>query len=109
MVSLFVNSFSVFLNSNVKVTRGEGKHTVEGFEKNSVEEVLSCRADTQENGRALQRAQQLYETGDVLVFASSVEGVKPADGAELNMDDGRTLYGSVDEVIGIDDSLLISL
>ncbi len=103
------SAFSAFDNASVIVTCTEGERTAMGFEKAATETVLEGRADVQESGRALSRAQELYETGDVLVFANEVEEVRPGDSIELEMDDGRTLKGAVAEVIALDDSLLISL
>ncbi len=103
------SAFDAFNNCTLTVTRPEGKRTAKGFEQTSTETVLEQRADAQESGRALQRAQQLYETGDALVFANEVSDVRPGDQVTLDMDDGRTLSGSVEEVIGIDDSILVSL
>lgn len=103
------SAFDAFDNASITVTRTEGERTAQGFEENGTTIVLECRCDAQESGRALQRAQQLYETGDVLVFANDVEQVRPGDSVELEMDDGRTLNGSVEEVMPIDSSILISL
>jgi len=101
---------SYFSNCEITATREEGNRTAAGFETTSTEEILTCRGDAQESGRSLERAQQVYETGDVLLFAeASVTDVKPGDSVELDMDDGRTLNGSVEEILNIDDSLLISL
>lgn len=97
-----------FNNADLEVTRTEGERTAEGFEEDSTSTVLEQRADAQESGRALERAQQLHETGDVLVFTDEVEKVRPGDQVRLEMDGGRTLTGSVDEVSAIDSSILIS-
>ncbi|MCS3827439.1 hypothetical protein GGP85_002909 [Salinibacter ruber] len=103
-------TFQGFNNCALTVTRAEGERTAAGFEQTSTQAILQQGADAQESGRALERAQQLYETGDVLVFAGEgVEDVRPGDSAELDMDDGRTLNGSVEEVISLDNSLLLTL
>ncbi len=103
------SAFDAFDNCTLTVIRPEGKRTAKGFEQTSTKTIVQQGADAQESGRALQRAQQLYETGDVLVFTNEVEEVRPGDSIELDMDDGRTLQGAVAEVIALDDSLLITL
>lgn len=102
-------TFRGFNNCSITVTRAEGERTAAGFEETSTRVILQQGADVQESGRALSRAQELYETGDVLVFAGGVEEVRPGDQVTLEMDDGRALDGSVEEVIHLDDSLLIAL
>jgi len=102
----YVNAFS---NAKLLVKRAVGNRTAAGFEEVGMTTVLDCRADVQESGRALQRAQQLYETGDAVVFTENVEEVCPGDQVTLEMDDGRTLEGSVEETRNLDRSLLIAL
>jgi hypothetical protein len=103
-------TFAAFNNGTLTVSRPQGQRTAKGFERAGTETVLSCRADAQESGRSLERAQQLYETGDMLAFCSKgVAEVEPGDSITLDMDDGRTIEGSVEEVMPIDSSLLLSL
>lgn len=102
--------FKYFANASLSVSRPAGERTPRGYERTGADTILQCRADAQESGRSLERAQQLYETGDVLVFCQKdVVRVEPGDRATLDMDDGRQLDGSVEEVMPIDRSLLISL
>lgn len=77
------SAFDAFHNASITVTRTEGKHTAQGFEESGTTTVLDCRCGARESGRAFQRAQQLYETGDVLVFANQVEDIRPGDSAKL--------------------------
>jgi len=101
---------SFFSNSTATVERPEGTRSAKGYEKTGSKEILSCRGDAQEGGRSLERLQQLHETGDLVFFAEqSVTDVEAGDGITLEMDDGRTIEGSVEEVSGLDNSLLISL
>jgi len=98
-----------FSNATITITRSQGNRTAAGFEQTGTKEILQSRGDAQESGRSLARAQQLFETGDVLFFAEkSVADVDPGDSVEIQHDD-RTLTGSVDEVIPLDNKLLISL
>lgn len=102
--------FNYFANASLSVSRPAGERTPRGYEQTGADQVLQCRADAQESGRSLERAQQLYETGDVLVFCQKdVVRVDPGDIAQIDMDDGRQLDGSVEEVMPLDRSLLISL
>jgi len=99
-----------FSNATITVTRPQGERTAAGFEQTGTETILQSRGDAQESGRSLQRAHQLYETGDLLFFATNGVGkVETGDEAEIQHDDGRTLTGSVDEVERLDNKLLISL
>ena len=90
--------------------RQSGEHTARGFEAGPRQELLRCRADVQRSGRALERAQSLFESGDALVFCErAVAGLEPGDEVEVQMDSGQELAGSIAEVIPLDDSLLLSL
>lgn len=102
--------FDFFNNAKATVTRPKGERTAAGFERSGTQTVLETRGDFQESGRSLERAQQVYETGDGLFLADcGVSDVEPGDEVTINHDDGRTLEGSVEDVIAIDNSLLISL
>lgn len=97
-------------NASLSANRSDGTYTARGFDQTGTKTILDCRGDAQESGRTLERLQQVHETGDVLFFAEEdVTDVNPGDNVTLEMDDGRTLEGSVEKVIGIDDSLLIGL
>lgn len=99
-----------FSNASATIERPTGNRTAKGFEETGTEEVLSCRGDYQGSGRSLERAQQVYETGDGLFFANlDVAEVEPGDEITIRHDDGRVLDGSVDEVIGLDNKILLSL
>ena len=99
-----------FSNSTATVERPEGTRSAAGYEQTGSKEILSCRGDAQESGRSLERLQQLHETGDLVFFAEqSVTDVEAGDNVILEMDDGRTLEGSVEEVNPLDDSLLVGL
>jgi len=99
-----------FSNATITVSRPEGNRTSAGFERTGTKEILETRGDFQESGRSLERAQQLFETGDGLFFATKgIGAVEPGDEVTLDMDDGRTMEGSVEEVIPLDNKLLISL
>lgn len=102
--------FNYFANASLLVSRPAGERTARGYEQTGADQVLQCRCDAQESGRSLERAQQLYETGDVLVFCQKdVIHAQPGDIAQIDMDDGRQLDGSVEEVMPLDRSILISL
>lgn len=106
----FNSAFDAFHNCSMTVSRAEGERTAVGFEESGTTTVLKCRADAQESGRDLERLQQLHETGDALVFASqAISGIEPGDQVTLNMDDGRTLEGSVEDASPVDDSILVGL
>jgi len=99
-----------FSNATAKVQRPQGNRTAAGFERTGTKEILETRGDFQESGRSLERAQQLFESGDGLFFATKGIGkVEPGDEVTLDMDDGQTLTGSVEEVIPLDNKLLVSL
>lgn len=102
--------FRHFHNADLTLTRSQGNRTAAGYERAGTETILQCRADAQESGRSLVRAQQLYEAGDLLVFAREpVTTVEPGDDVTIDHDDGRRLEGSVVEVIPLDNSLLVRL
>ena len=99
-----------FSNSTASVERPKGTRSAKGYEQTGSKEILSCRGDAQEGGRSLERLQQLHDVGDVVFFAEqSVANVEAGDNITLEMDDGRTIEGSVEKVSGLDNSLLISL
>jgi len=101
---------SYFANCTATVTRSQGNRTPAGYEKTGSKEILSCRGDAQESGRSLERLQQLHDSGDVLFFSEkSLTDVEAGDNVILEMDDGRTIGGSVEEVVPLDDSLLVGL
>jgi hypothetical protein len=101
---------SYFANCTATVTRSQGNRTPAGYEQTGSKEILSCRGDAQEGGRSLERLQQLHDVGDVVFFAEqSVTDVEAGDNVILEMDDGRTIGGSVEEVVPLDDSLLVGL
>jgi len=99
-----------FSNATITVTRPQGNRTAAGFEQTGTKEILQCRGDFQQSGRSLARAQQLFESGDGLFFATKGIGkVEPGDEVEIQHDDGRTMEGSVEEVVRLDNKLLVSL
>lgn len=126
---------SYFDNCSLTVIRSKGKRTAAGFEQTSTSEVLTVRGDAQESGHSLTRLQQLHESGDILFFAdasitevesndafalspsgpalrfgsSESDKIRPGDSVELEMDDGRTLEGTIEEVMGLDNSILITV
>lgn len=110
MASNTMPHFRYFSNASIEVTRPSGNRTPEGYEQTGSDTILSCRADFQESGRSLERAQQQFETGDGLVFCEKdVVHVESGDNITITADDGRQLEGSVEEIMPIDGSLLISL
>jgi len=101
---------AIVANADATISRPEGTRSAKGYEKTGSKEILSCRGDAQEGGRSLERLQQLHETGDLVFFAEqSVTDVEAGDGITLEMDDGRTIEGSVEEVNPLDHSLLVGL
>lgn len=102
--------YGYFHNASLLVERPQGDRTAAGYEQTGTETLLQCRCDAQESGRSLERAQQLHETGDVPAFAEeSVTDVEPGDEGTIDLDEGRTLSGSAEEIVEADDSLLITL
>lgn len=103
-------TFDALHNCSVTVQRTEGTRTAAGFQPVGTKMILDCRADAQESGKSLTRAQQLHEEADVVVYCSTaVTDVKPGDDATIDHDDGRTLTGTVLEAMPTDQSLLIAL
>ena len=99
-----------FANADATISRPEGTRSAKGYEKTGSKEILSCRGDAQEGGRSLERLQQLHEMGDLVFFAEEpVVDVEAGDNISLDHDDGRTIEGSVEEVIPLDNSLLVGL
>ena len=103
-------AFSVLANADITVTRSEGSRGADGWTESSTSTELECRGDWQQSGHRLEQMRAHYETGDGLFFAEdSVVGVEAGDSVTIDHDDGRTIEGTVAQVVHDDDSLLISL
>lgn len=102
--------FDAFHNATITVERSEGERTAKGYEETGTKTVLQCRGDYQDGGKSLERLQQLVEEADGLFFAeNSVTDVEPGDSVTIDLDDDRTLTGTVEQARSFDDSLVISL
>lgn len=101
---------SYFSNATITITRSEGSRGPSGYTESGTTTVLSSRCDAQLSGRSLERLQQLHETGDALCFIEGpIQSVEPGDSVTLNMDDGRSLEGSVEVAGDLGSSLLVAL
>jgi hypothetical protein len=102
--------FSTFNNASLTVERTETEDTFRGREETGSSTIMSSRCDAQESGKAVARARDLYDAGDVVVFpGDKVTPVEPGDRATIDTDDGRTIEGKVEEVSLMSNSLVVSL
>lgn len=100
-----------FNNSTVKLKEREYKKISTGWEKTGETDVLSTRADTQQDGDRLRklRSDEYIEGGDAIIYlqkkvSKEYVGMK----AEVSFDDGTSYTGEVTEANKLDNSLLIS-
>jgi hypothetical protein len=106
-----VDPFSRFHTATIQIEREKTTETYRGEEPDGAATlIMSCRCDLQEGGRSLQRARDVYEQADAVVFPSQrVDVVNPEDSVLIEADDGRTLEGRVGRVMPLDNKLLIDL
>jgi hypothetical protein len=97
---------TAFSDDYITVTRSEGSRGADGWTEDSTKTVLSADGDLQQSGRAYENRAAHYEVGDALFFADGdVSDVEVGDSATVN----GSLGATVEEVMPIDDSLLLSL
>ncbi|WP_251961580.1 hypothetical protein [Salinibacter ruber] len=102
-------SFDYLNNATLTARRTAGTRGPEGYTEESTTTVFQGRCDAQLSGRILQRKRDLHEEIDAVCFVEDASSIQPGDSAELTLDDGQALEGTVVSLSRIDDSVLVSL
>jgi hypothetical protein len=105
---LDTSAFDAFANDYCELSRPADTNEWGDVENEVM--VLRGPCDFQQQGRALERLQQIHESAGALVFCQvDVTGARPDDQITIETDDGRVLEGTVIEVYTLDDKLLVTL